>query len=91
MLSMKISQKEEFLSEHRESRIARLPQLQSKTHIVKNKNKIFPIFLSPFLTESYACQASKYDRFFGSKVSTHLIIEALFLEFTLSLSKLVLD
>jgi len=61
---------------------------QSKTPTLKNKNKIFPKFLSPYSTSSYKNPASKIETFFGSKLSTPLIIEAVFLlpEFTHSLS-----
>jgi len=61
---------------------------QSKTLTPKNKNKIFPKFLSPYSTSSYKNPASKIETFFGSKLSTPLIIEAVFLlpEFTHSLS-----
>jgi len=51
---------------------------QSKTLTLKNKNKIFPKFLSPSTKTTYGPQAPKNDRFFGSKLSTHLIIEAVF-------------
>jgi hypothetical protein len=59
------------------------PIFQSKTLTVKNKNKIFPKFLSPSITTSYGHKALKNARFFGSKLHTRLIIEAQFLEFTL--------
>jgi hypothetical protein len=51
---------------------------QSKTLTVKNKNKIFQKFLSPFLKTTYEQYAVKYSRFFGSKLHTHLIIEGVF-------------
>ena len=50
---------------------------QSKTLTVKNKNKIFPKFLSPFLILSYKNQASKIETFFDSNLHTYLIIEGL--------------
>jgi hypothetical protein len=48
---------------------------QSKTRIVKNKNKIFPKFLSPSIIKAYGIHSAKYDYFFGSKLHTRLIIE----------------
>ncbi|MHC4242791.1 MAG: hypothetical protein ACYSU4_10335, partial [Planctomycetota bacterium] len=48
---------------------------QSKTLIVKNKNKIFPKFLSPSINTTYEQHANKNSRIFGSKLHTRLIIE----------------
>ena len=49
---------------------------QSKTLTVKNKNKIFPKFLSPYYTLIYKNPASKNAQIFDSKLHTRLIIEA---------------
>ena len=46
--------------------------------IVKNKNKIFPKFLSPYPASSYKNPASKVETFFGSNLHTRLIIEGVF-------------
>jgi len=51
-------------------------QFRSKTLTLKNKNKIFPKFLSPFIKMIYECQAKKNARFFGSILHIRLIIEA---------------
>jgi len=51
---------------------------QSKTLTLKNKNKIFPKFLSPYITRIYKISTPKNARIFGSKLSTRLIIEAVF-------------
>jgi hypothetical protein len=51
---------------------------RSKTLTPKNKNKIFPKFLSPSITTTYDPQAKKNSRFFGSKLHTRLIIEGVF-------------
>ena len=50
---------------------------RSKTLTVKNKNKIFQIFLSPFSATSYKISSPKKMAFFGSKLHTRLSIEAL--------------
>jgi hypothetical protein len=44
-----------------------LAKKQSKTLTVKNKNKIFPKFLSPFPTTCYKNPASKNSQIFGQK------------------------
>ncbi|MDT8303673.1 MAG: hypothetical protein RQ760_19485, partial [Sedimentisphaerales bacterium] len=44
----------------------------------KNKNKIFPKFLSSYPVSSYKIPASKIETFFGSILHTHLIIEGAF-------------
>jgi hypothetical protein len=51
---------------------------RSKTLTVKNKNKIFQKFLSPSTTTTYEPRPKKNSRFFGSKLHTRLIIEAVF-------------
>jgi hypothetical protein len=48
---------------------------QSKTLTLKNKNKIFPKFLSPFTTTIYGQQSKKNGQIFDSKLHTPLIIE----------------
>jgi len=53
-------------------------QFQSKTLTVKNKNKIFPEFLSPSITMSYRPRAQKNNQNFGSKLHIRLIIEGVF-------------
>ena len=55
-----------------------LNRFQSKTLTPKNKNKIFPNFLSPYNTSSYKISAPKKAQIFDSKLSTRLIIEAVF-------------
>jgi len=55
-----------------------MPKKQSKTLTLKNKNKIFPKFLSPLSTSSYKNTVSKIETFFGSKAGIGLIIEAVF-------------
>jgi hypothetical protein len=51
---------------------------QSKTLTLKNKNEIFPKFLSPSIKTSYEHPASKIETFFGSNLHTPLIIEVVF-------------
>ncbi|MHC4244145.1 MAG: hypothetical protein ACYSU4_17195, partial [Planctomycetota bacterium] len=51
--------------------------LRSKTLIPKNKNKIFPKFLSPYYRKSYAPHNPKKWLIFRSKLHTRLIIEGL--------------
>jgi glutaredoxin 2 len=51
---------------------------QSKTLTPKNKNKIFPKFLSPSITKSYSRKAQKNAQNFGSKLHIRLIIEGCF-------------
>jgi len=68
--------------EFSESSVCSVAKYQSKTLTPKNKNKIFPKFLSPLPTSSYENPASKIKTFFGSKVSTRLIIEAVFFPLT---------
>ena len=59
-------------------KVGNMPTIfQSKTLTVKNKNKIFPKFLSPSITTTYSPRASGNGRIFDSKVPTRLIIEAL--------------
>jgi len=53
-------------------------QFRSKTLTVKNKNKIFPKFLSPSIKTTYGPRASENGRNFDSKLHTRLIIEAVF-------------
>jgi len=53
------------------------PIFQSKTLTLKNKNKIFPKFLSPTMTTTYEKRDKKKSCFIDSKLPTHLIIEAL--------------
>ena len=48
---------------------------QSKTLALKNKNKIFQKFLSPFIKTTYKQNAKKNSRIFDSNVHTRLIIE----------------
>jgi hypothetical protein len=61
--------------EHPVSSIDKRAIFQSKTLTVKNKNKIFPKFLSPYPASSYKNPASKIETFFGSNLHTRLIIE----------------
>jgi hypothetical protein len=61
--------------------IPKSPNFQSKTLTVKNKNKIFPKFLSPSIIRTYEHQAKKNSRFFGSNVHPRLSIEGVFLYF----------
>jgi hypothetical protein len=51
---------------------------QSKTLTLKNKNKIFPKFLSPFHITSYGPRTPENERIFGSKLHTPLFIEGMF-------------
>ena len=51
-------------------------EIQSKMNIVKNKNKIFPKFFSPFSQTSYGPTAPENLLFFGPNLHTPLIIEA---------------
>ncbi len=53
-------------------------KIQSKTLTLKNKNKIFPKFLSPSITKSYEQRAPKNAQIFDSKLHTRLIIEGVF-------------
>jgi len=53
-------------------------QFQSETLTLKNKNKIFLKFLSPYPASSYKNPASKIETFFDSKLHTRLIIEGVF-------------
>jgi hypothetical protein len=50
---------------------------QSKTLTPKNKNKIFPKFLSPLFRTAYGPRAPENELIFDSKLHTRLIIEAL--------------
>ena len=54
------------------------PNFRSKTLTVKNKNLNFQYFLSPSTKTTYNLLTPKNSRFFGSKVHTHLSIEAQF-------------
>ena len=49
-----------------------------KTLALKNKNKIFQIFLSPLIKTTYKQKAKKNGQIFDSKLHTRLIIEGLF-------------
>ncbi len=60
---------------------------QSKTLIPKHKNQIFQKFLTHFPKTSYKRRATRNGYIFVSNVQLRLIIEALALEFTQSLSK----
>jgi hypothetical protein len=57
-----------------------LPHLkkQSKTLTPKNKNKIFPKFISPSITTTYELHVTKNAQIFDSKLHTRLIIEGVF-------------
>jgi hypothetical protein len=50
---------------------------QQKTLTVKNKNRKFQNFLSPFHITSYGPRTPKNGQFFDSKLHIRLIIEAL--------------
>jgi hypothetical protein len=63
---------------------------QPKTLIPQSKNRIFQKFLSSFPKTSYERRATRNGYIFVSKVQVALIIEALALEFTQSLSPGVL-
>ena len=53
------------------------PGFRSKTLTVKNKNRNFQYFLSPFLKTSYEQRLTNNSKIFDSKLHTPLIIEAL--------------
>jgi len=52
-------------------------QFRSKTLTLKNKNKIFPKFLSPYSTLIYKISILKNSQFLGSNLHIALIMEAL--------------
>ena len=60
------------------SSVLSVAKIRSKTLTLKNKNKIFTIFLSPFIKMTYEQKAQKNARIFDSKLHTRLSIEGLF-------------